>query len=156
MSDEEIIRYKRSRFSARLPAGRLYSQAHYWIGEAEPGLWRVGFTKFATRMLGDLVEYGFELQPGDPVQVGQAIGSVEGFKAITEVYSVVAGEFAGSNPELNSDITLIDTEPFGRGWLYQVRGNPDPDSVDVHGYIDILDATISKMLASQGVTDDDG
>jgi hypothetical protein len=37
-----------------------------------------------------------------------------------------------------------------------VRGTPDPESVDVHGYIDILDATISKMLASQGVTDDDG
>lgn len=156
MSDEEIIRYRRSRFSARLPAGRLYSRAHYWIGEAEPGLWRVGFTKFATRMLGDLVEFGFEPQLADPVEIGQAIGSVEGFKAVTEIYSVVAGEFAGGNPELNSDITLIDTEPFGRGWLYQVRGTPDPDSVDVHGYIDILDATISKMLASQGVTDDDG
>jgi glycine cleavage system H protein len=148
--NDEIVRYKNSRFSTRLPSGRLYTRAHYWLGEAEPGTWRVGFTKFATRMLGDLVETAFAAQPGDTVRLGQPIGSVEGFKAITEVYCVMDGEFAGGNPALDEDITLIDTDPYGRGWLYCVQGEPDPSAVDVHGYVAILDATIEKMLASQG------
>ena len=150
LGKEEIVRYKNSRFSTRLPAGRRYTRAHYWLGEDDDGCWRVGFTKFATRMLGDLVEFGFAVQPGDAVRVGEPIGSVEGFKAVTEVYCGVAGEFAGGNPELEADITLIDTDPYGRGWLYRVRGKPDESAVDVHGYVALLDATIEKMLASQG------
>jgi glycine cleavage system H protein len=149
---EEIVRYKNSRFSTRLPSGRLYTRAHYWLGEDEAGCWRVGFTKFATRMLGDLVEFGFGVQPGDAVRVGEPIGTVEGFKAITEVYCGIDGEFAGGNPALEEDITLIDTDPYGRGWLYRVRGTPDPSAVDVNGYVALLDATIAKMLASQGET----
>ena len=142
---DERIRYKRSRFSTQLPAGRLYTPSHFWIAEEEPGVWTAGFTKFATRMLGDLVEHGFEVKPGDRVEVGQTIGWVEGFKAVTELYSVLGGEFAGGNPELEEDVTLTDSDPYGRGWLYRVRGTPEPASVDVHGYVDILDLTIDKM-----------
>ena len=72
------IYYKRSRFSSKLPAGRRYTPSHYWLDEVEPGLWRVGFTKFATRMLGDFVEHAFEPKLNDPVTVGQTIGWVEG------------------------------------------------------------------------------
>ena len=145
----ETIHYKRSRFSTRLPVDRLYSPAHYWIDEEESGLWRIGFTKFATRMLGDVVEYGFEVKVGDAVEIGQAIAWVEGFKALTEIYCVASGEFAGVNPQLEQDITRIDSDPYVEGWLYQVRGTPDPDSLDVHGYIALLDATIDRMLAQQ-------
>jgi len=106
-------------------------------------------------MLGDLVEYGFEVTPGDTVDLGQPIGSVEGFKALTELYCVGEGEFVSGNPELEQDITLFDTDPYHRGWLYRFRGVPDPDSVDVHGYVNILDATIQKMLASAGASGDD-
>src|SRR6478672_2695466 len=102
----EFIYYKRSRFSSRLPAERLYTPSHFWILQVEPGVWRVGFTKFATRMLGDFVELGFEPKIGDAVQVGQTIGWVEGFKALTDLYCVVEGQFAGTNPELDADITL--------------------------------------------------
>jgi glycine cleavage system H protein len=146
---DETIYYKRSRFSTRLPWGRCYTSSHYWLLEEEPNLWRVGFTKFATRMLGDLVEYVFSVPPGETVEIGQAIGSVEGFKAISEVYSVAAGEFLGENPELEGDITLVDTDPYVQGWLYKVRGRPEPSSVDVYGYVAVLDATIDKMLRSR-------
>ena len=146
---EETISYKRSRFSTRLPVGRRYTSSHYWLLEEEPGLWRVGFTKFATRMLGDLVEYGISVPQGATVEIGQAIGSVEGFKAISDVYSVAAGEFLGANLELEEDITLVDTDPYLRGWLYKVRGRPEPSSVDVDGYVAVLDATIDKMLRSR-------
>ena len=146
---EQTIYYKRARFITRLPAGRLYTPSHYWLVEQEPALWRVGLTKFATRMLGDLVEYSFGAQGGDRVEIGQVIGWVEGFKAVTDVYCAVAGEFVGVSLQLEQDITLVESYPYGDGWLYQARGRPEPHSVDVHGYIAILDATIDKMLQSR-------
>jgi len=141
----QVILYKRSRFQSRLPKGRLYTASHFWMLETEPGLWRVGFTRFATRMLGDLVEHGFEVKPGDPIKVGQTIGWLEGFKALTDLYGVIDGTFESTNPDLEQDATLIDKDPYNRGWLYQSRGSPDPNSVDVQGYIQVLDATIDKM-----------
>jgi glycine cleavage system H protein len=142
--------YRRSRFSTRLPLGRLYTASHYWLDAHEDGAWRVGFTKFATRMLGDLVEYRFEVEPGGAVAVGQQIGWVEGFKALSEVYSVVQGGFGGTNPELERDVTLVDSDPYGGGWLYHARGQAEPAAVDAQGYAAILDATIDKMLEKQG------
>ena len=143
------IPYKRSRFSTRLPVDRRYTAAHYWLLEESPGVWQVGFTKFATRMLGDLVEYGFSVAPGDGVTVGQDIGSIEGFKAVTTIFSTAEGEFLGAGGALGADITVAESDPYGRGWLYRVRGRPDPASVDVHGYVGMLDATIDRMLASR-------
>jgi glycine cleavage system H protein len=147
---KDTVHYKRSRFSSRLPADRLYTPSHFWAAEVEPGVWRVGFTKFATRMLGDLVEHGFQAKPGEQVTVGQGIGWVEGFKALTDLYCVVDGEFVGGNPALDQDVTLTDTDPYGQGWLYTVRGTPDPNGVDVHGYTQLLDLTIDKMLQQSG------
>jgi glycine cleavage system H protein len=153
------VHYRRSRFAARLPVDRRYTAAHYWLQEDPPGVWRVGFTAFATRMIGDLVEYDFTVAPGARVEVGQEIGSVEGFKAVTTLYSVVDGEFLGPGEGLAADITAADSDPHGRGWLYSVRGEPDPASVDVQGYVVILDATIDRMLKSRheaGIADDEG
>jgi glycine cleavage system H protein len=144
------IYYKRSRFSGRLPADRLYSPSHFWLLEVEPQLWRVGFTKFATRMLGDFVEHGFEVKSGDPVAVGQPIGWVEGFKALTDVFSVVDGQFARPNEAIGGDATLTDSDPYGQGWLYEARGTPDLQATDVHGYVSLLDLTIDKMREKAG------
>lgn len=146
---EEVVRYKRSRFSTRLPATRRYTRSHYWLTEQQPGVWRVGFTKFATRMLGDLVEYSFAVHAHDRVEIGREIGWIEGFKAVTDIYCVVGGEFVRSNPELEQDITVAESDPYGAGWLYEVQGTERPESVDVNGYVAILDATIEKMLKSR-------
>lgn len=107
-------------------------------------------TKFATRMLGELVEHGFEVEPGDQVEVGQVIGWIEGFKAASDLFCVVEGEFQRGNPQLQEKIRLLHTDPYGRGWLYEVRGTPEPSSVDVHGYVEILDQTINQI---RGKTD---
>jgi glycine cleavage system H protein len=148
-SPAEPIHYRRSRFSTRLPADRRYTAAHQWLREDPAGTWRVGYTKFATRMLGDLVELGWSVAAGDSVEVGQTIGWVEGFKAVTDLFCVLEGEFAGANPELEADVTLIDTDPYGRGWLYSVRGRPELESIDVTGYVELLDRTIDRMLEKQ-------
>jgi glycine cleavage system H protein len=150
MSAAETLTYKRARFTTRLPVGRLYTAAHYWLDAEAPEGWRVGFTKFATRMLGDLVEYRFDAAPGAGIDVGQPVGWVEGFKAVSEVFAVVSGEFVGANPDLEEDVTLVDSDPYGRGWLYRARGRPDPAAVDAHGYAAVLDATIDRMLEKQG------
>lgn len=156
--NSEIILYKRARFTTRLPVDRRYTPAHYWLFEESSGVWRIGFTKFATRMLGDLVEYDFSVTTGTFVAVGQEIGSIEGFKALTTLYSVAEGEFLGLGDGLTSDITSVESDPYGRGWLYRVRGKPDGGSLDVHGYIAVLDATIDRLLAARhesGKTDDE-
>jgi hypothetical protein len=44
---------------------------------------------------------------------------------------------------------LVQSDPYGKGWLYKVKGTPEADSVDVHGYVAILDATITKIQGSQ-------
>ncbi|MFN3648054.1 MAG: glycine cleavage system protein H [Armatimonadota bacterium] len=157
MESPSEIRYRRSRFSTRLPVDRRYTYSHFWVAEEAPGVWKVGFTRFATRMLGDFVELGFQVEPGDLVSVGQTIGWVEGFKALTDLYCVVEGEFLGGNPELDQDITLSDTDPYGRGWLYRARGVPDRQNVDVDGYVRLLDQTIDRMLqTSPGMGQDEG
>lgn len=145
----QIIRYQRARFSARLPADRLYTPSHFWLAQAEGGIWRVGFTEFALRMLGDLVEHGFSAKPGEAVEFGQTVGWVEGFKTITDLCSAAAGEFVGANPAIDQDITLIDSDPYGQGWLYAVRGQPDAKAVSARAYCDILNATIDRIKAGQ-------
>ena len=140
------VYYKKARFLTHLPVGRLYTRSHYWLLEVSPGVWRVGMTKFASRMLGDVVEFGFNVQGGTGVEVGQNVGWIEGFKAVSEIYCVAAGEFVRGNPALDSDITLLDSKPYGDGWLYEVRGSAELDAVDVAGYVAILDATIGKMI----------
>jgi glycine cleavage system H protein len=82
----------------------------------------------------------------DPVTPGQVIGWVEGFKAVSDLYCLVQGQFAGGNPALQTDITLLNTDPLGAGWLYAVKGRPDPKCVPVQGYVQILDRTIERLL----------
>lgn len=142
-----FVRFKHARFSARFPEGFRYSPSHYWMApvDGDPSLWHVGFTKFATRMLGELVEANFSVKDSDPVSPGQDIGSVEGFKAASTVLCVMQGTFAGMNPALQADACIVKSDPYEVGWLYAVRGEPEPESLDVHGYVALLQATIQKM-----------
>lgn len=141
--------YKRSHFVTHLPVDYLYSRSHFWLAKQESGDWRIGLTKFATRMLGDMVDHGFEVEPNASVALGQIVGWVEGFKAISDVYSVAAGTFVGGNPSLLEKISLIDKLPYAGGWLYAVRGNPDEKCLDVHAYRDHLDRAIDLILSKQ-------
>jgi glycine cleavage system H protein len=146
---EETVFYKRSTFVAHLPREALFSPSHYWLLREEEGIWRVGFTKFATRMLGELVDHQFEKQSGEEVAAGEIIGSVEGFKAISDLYCPVSGHFVGGNPALREDPELIGKDPHGEGWLFRATGEPDNRCTSVEGYRALLDATIDKMLEKQ-------
>ena len=141
--------YKRSHFVTHLPVDYLYSPSHLWLARQDGDLWRVGLTKFATRMLGEMVDCGFELPPDSAVASGQIIGWVEGFKAISDIYCVLEGNFSGENPGLKENITVINKDPYVTGWLYEARGQPDVKCVDVHAYRTLLDETIDRILEKQ-------
>lgn len=111
----------------------------------EDGMWRVGFTKFATRMLGELVEAEFKVEIGGKVTPGQEIGWVEGFKAASDVYCVMTGAFQGINPALVEDACIIRSSPYDEGYLYGVEGEPEEGSLDVDEYIAHLDSIINQM-----------
>jgi glycine cleavage system H protein len=143
------IPYRRSRFSTQLPTDRRYTASHFWLLEREPGVWRVGFTRFATRMLGDLVEHGFEVKPGEAVEPGQTIGWIEAFKAITDLYCVGTGTFLAGNGLLEQDPSVFDKDCYGTGWLYEFRGASDPTAVDAQGYTAQLDLAIDKILGKE-------
>ena len=140
--------YKRSNFVTRLPLNFLYSPSHCWLAQHE-GVWRVGFTKFATRMLGDIVDHGFNVKPGAQVQTGQIVGWIEGFKAISDIYGVVDGEFRGGNLALAKSLEVIDRDCYDKGWLYEAAGKPGSLCMDASAYQTLLDKTIDKILEKQ-------
>ncbi len=141
--------YKRATFVTHLPAEHLYTQSHNWLGRTAEGEWRVGYTKFALRMLGELVDVKFDAKPGAAIQVGEIIGSIEGFKAISDIYSVGRGKFVTGNSGLTSGLEYVNEKPYVEGWLYQIVGEPDNRALGVDGYRALLDATIDRILEKQ-------
>ena len=145
----EKLRYKRSSFSTPLPRHYPYSPSHYWLEPREGNVLRVGLTKFSTRMLGDMVDLGFDAKPEASVDPGDVIGWIEGFKAIADIYCVAQGAFLGANPQLEQDIEHVSRSPYLEGWLFEVRGKPDERCVDVDGYARLLDEAIDRILEQQ-------
>jgi glycine cleavage system H protein len=137
---------RRSRFATRLPDDRAYTASHFWLLLLGEGVYRVGFTQFATRMLGDLVEHGYEVEPGAAISLGDTVGWVEAFKATTDLYCPGTGTFLEMNTALETDPTLFDSDPYGRGWLYTFFGEPDPGATDVAGYVAQLDKAIDQIM----------
>lgn len=151
MADEgsKLIHYKRSRFTTHLPADFLYTPSHAWLQEVGDDVWRVGVTKFATRMLGEMVDHGFEKKAEDAIECGQILGWLEGFKAISDIYGVVEGNFLRSNDVLKKNITLVNKQPYSDGWLYEARGQADSRCTDVTEYMAFLDKAIDKILEKE-------
>ncbi len=143
--------YHRCSFKTRLPVARQYAPSHYWMERDPHGLWRVGFTTFATRMIGEAVDCGFDIAPGAPVGRGEVVGWLEGFKALTELYCPMDGVFVGVNPALQASVEPISASPYGGGWLYSVRGDLPDDALDVEGYAALLDDLIDRMARARGV-----
>jgi glycine cleavage system H protein len=151
MSDAspQSIAYQRSSFRTHLPVGCRYSPTHYWLAPQPDGTHRIGLTKFAVRMLGDMVEHRFDIAAGAPILPGQIIGWLEGFKAITDIYCVASGTWLVGNPLLLEKISLINRDPHGQGWLYAVQGQPDERCLGVQEYAEHLDRTIDLILSKE-------
>jgi glycine cleavage system H protein len=149
VADTEELLYRRILFRTRLLGDRLYTPSHFWIQQQDAEVWRIGLTKFASRMLGDVVEIGFDVKEGEPVRIGDSIGWFEGFTARSDLFSVAEGAFLGSNPLLVNRIAVVDDDRYRRGWLYEVRGMPEPNAMDMRAYAALLDETIDRLRQSQ-------
>jgi len=140
------LAYRRARFATQLPVEYFYTPRHYWIARHDERTWRIGLTKFGSRLLGEMVDYGFEVPEGATITPGQVIGWVEGFKAISEIISISTGSFAEANVSLEQNLTLINQDPYGEGWIYAAQGAPDRTCVDAQAYARILDEAIDTLL----------
>jgi glycine cleavage system H protein len=144
----EALRYQRCRFSTLIPWDRVYTPDHYWLQAHSPGVWRVGFSPWAVRLLGDLVECRFDVAEGAAVELHQAVGALEGFKAAVEIRSAVSGVFACANPVLALNLDVIADECYGAGWLYMMAGAPDTQTCDAAAYRLLLDRSVDAMRGS--------
>ncbi len=104
------------------PEDLKYTAEHEWVrtpGEA-PDSVRVGITEFAQDALGDIV---FVQLPdvGATVAAGEAVGELESTKSVSDVYVPVAGEVVGVNDALDATPELVNSDPYGAGWLFELR-----------------------------------
>jgi glycine cleavage system H protein len=148
--DPSLTRYyRRARFTTRLPTKYQFAPSHFWLETLEPDLFRIGLTHFATRMLGDFVECEFTTEANNPIKLGQPIGWIEGFKALSDIYSVIDGNLIEPNAALKSNPEFVDKDPYDRGWLFIARGIPDRRIVDAEGYVQLLDVAIDRILSQE-------
>jgi glycine cleavage system H protein len=145
LGESNALFYKRAHFVTRLPLDRLYTSSHYWLFEQQ-GSWRIGLTKFGTHLLGEIVDYGFDVQPGAAIRTGQFLGWIEGFKAVSDLVCVFNGTFRCANPHLSRNTEAIDRDCYGEGWLYEAAGQPGSCGLRAEEYVAYLDATIEGLL----------
>jgi glycine cleavage system H protein len=104
-----------------LPSGLLYSEEHEYVAKTDDeASYRVGITDYAQGELGDIV-YVELPAPGDTFSKGESFGTVEAVKAVSELYMPVGGEIIEVNGALNDDPSLINSDPYGEGWMVTIR-----------------------------------
>ena len=102
-----------------VPANLRYSTTHEWA-LLEGDLVTVGITKFAADQLTDVTFVEVPAK-GKAVEAGKPCGNVETVKAVSDIYSPVAGIVAEGNTALATDAGPLTADPFGKGWLFKVR-----------------------------------
>ena len=104
-----------------IPAELKYSAEHEWVATTDTdGVVRVGITDFAQDALGEVV-YVEHPEVGSTVAAGDVVGEVESTKSVSDIYAPVAGEITAVNPALDDEPQAINAEPYGAGWLFEVR-----------------------------------
>ncbi len=102
------------------PDDLRYTSDHEWIREGSDGTVRVGITAYAQNALGDVV-YVSMPTVGDTVAAGDSCGEVESTKSVSDIYAPVSGEITAVNDALDGSPELINSDPYGEGWIYEVR-----------------------------------
>ncbi len=109
------------------PTDLRYTEEHEWVRSMGDTV-RVGITAFAQDALGDVVYVSLPAV-GDSVAAGDSCGEVESTKSVSDLYSPIAGEVVAVNESLDAAPELVNTDPYGEGWMYELRPS-DPSSVD--------------------------
>jgi glycine cleavage system H protein len=104
------------------PQDLRYTPEHEWVRVGTDGVARVGITAFAQDALGDVVYVSLPAV-GDSVEAGSSCGEVESTKSVSDLYAPLSGEISAVNPTLDSAPELVNTDPYGEGWMYEVKPN---------------------------------
>ncbi|MEE4294017.1 MAG: glycine cleavage system protein GcvH [Xanthomonadales bacterium] len=98
----------------------LYRESHEWVRDEGDGTVIVGISDHAQAQLGDMV-YVELPEPGMSYGQGDAFGVVESVKAASDVYAPVSGEVVETNPALEDEPELVNSDPYGDGWLLRLQ-----------------------------------
>ena len=114
------------------PEDLRYTAEHEWVRTGEDGVVRIGITSFAQDALGDVVYVSLPAV-GDTVAAGDACGEVESTKSVSDLYAPLAGEVTAVNEALDATPELVNSDPYGEGWMYELR---PADSAAVEALLD--------------------
>jgi glycine cleavage system H protein len=123
-----------------IPADLSYTHSHEWVA-TDGDIATVGITGYAAAALGDIVFVGAP-SSGETVTVGQPCGEVESTKSVSELSAPLTGEVVEINEALTDEPGLINSDPYGAGWVFRVRVGGPPEG--------LLDATAYAALTGEG------
>lgn len=110
------------------PEDLRYTSEHEWVrGPDGDGTVRVGITDFAQEALGDIV-YVQLPEVGEELESGTAVGELESTKSVSDLYAPLAGTVVSRNESLEATPELVNSDPYGDGWLLEIRP-ADPGAV---------------------------
>jgi glycine cleavage system H protein len=109
-----------------IPEDLYYSEEHEWV-RLDEQIATVGITDFAQDALGDIV-YVELPAVGDRVEAGAVIGELESTKSVSDIFSPLSGEVVARNDALEGGPEVINSDPYGEGWLIKLRPDEDDPS----------------------------
>jgi len=111
-----------------IPSDLRYRDSHEWVRLEDDGSVVVGISDHAQAALGDMVFVELP-EPGMSYAQGDACAVVESVKAASDIYAPISGEVIEFNPALEDDPAMVNTDPYGDGWLFSISPS-DPDEID--------------------------
>jgi glycine cleavage system H protein len=103
-----------------IPSDLHYTAEHEWVRRSGEDTARIGITDFAQSALGDVVFVQLP-EVGTTVSAGETFGEVESTKSVSDLYAPVSGKVSAVNNELESTPDLVNSDPYGAGWLLDVQ-----------------------------------
>ena len=124
-----------------VPTNLKYTSEHEWI-RVEGDIAYVGITDYAQAQLGDIVFVDIQTE-GETLAAGDVFGTIEVVKTVSDLFLPVAGEVLEQNETLADQPELVNTDPYGEGWLIKIKPAADAD------YDALLDAEGYKAVISE-------
>ena len=105
---------------ANIPADLKYTEEHEYVRVSSDGTVEIGITDYAQGELGDVV-YVELPKVGTTFNKHDVFGTIEAVKAVSELFSPVSGEITAINERLDKEPALVNTDPYGAGWMIRMR-----------------------------------
>ncbi len=119
-----------------IPDGLQYTKEHEWVSSTGT-LYTMGITDFAQAALGDIV-YVQLPKVGETLTAGKVCGEIESTKSVSEIFAAVSGVVSEINAALSQTPELLNSDPYGGGWLVKVEVSGTPSELmDAAGYAQI-------------------